>query len=191
MRIFVLGYLGVKSIEEAKKIASELNSEAQNFSGNGKYFHKNIEISADEMKSIKENPIEVLDMPSEIERLDGRSLLKICMGHGEHALRNNEYEVLSKLLDPNFEIGMAKNEIYPENLVVACGDGIVLDDQCYEMLQSEKRVVIELPLEEMWANAKDDKSIPYAYMQFGSDEERFAQFKKNYELRTKLYQGLR
>ncbi len=191
MRIFVLGYLGVKSIEVAKKIASELNSEAQNFSVNGKYFHKNLEISAEEMKSIKGNPIEVLDMSSEIERLDGRSLLKICMGHGEHALRNNEYEVLSKLLDPNFEIGMAKNEVYPKNLVVSCGDGIVLDDQCYEMLQSEKRVVIELPLEEMWANAKDDKTIPYAYMQFGSDEERFAQFKKNYELRTKLYQGLR
>ncbi len=181
MRIFVLGYLGVKSPEVAKKIASELNSGAQKSQTIGKY-----------CQGILPNPpFEVLDMLKEIERLDGRSLLKICMGHGEHALRNCEYEILSKLVNPDFEIGMAKNETYPENLVVACGDGIVLDDQCYEILKGQERVVVELPLEEMWANAKDDKSIPYAYMQFGSDEERFAQFKKNYELRTRLYQGLR
>lgn len=191
MRIFVLGYLGVKCYEVAQKIASELNSEAQKSLTTGKYWQGNVEISAEEMASVKESPFEVLDMPSEIERLDGRSLLKICMGHGEHAIRNNEYEVLSKLINPNFDIGIAKNEVYPKNLVVSCGDGIVLDDQCYEMLLGQKRVVVTLPLEEMWNNAKDDKRIPYAYMQFGSDEERFAQFMKNYELRKRLYQGLR
>lgn len=191
MRIFVLGYLGVKSPEVAKKIASELNSGAQKSQTIGKYCQENLQISDAEKEEIESAPFEVFDMLKEIERLDGRSLLKICMGHGEHALRNCEYEVLSKLVNPDFEIGMAKDEVYPKNLVVACGDGIVLDDQCYEILKGQKRVVVELPLDEMWANAKDDKSIPYAYMQFGSDEERFAQFKKNYELRTRLYQGLR
>ena len=191
MRIFVLGYLGVKSPEVAKKIASELNSGAQKSQTIGKYCQEDLQISDAEKEEIESAPFEVFDMLKEIERLDGRSLLKICMGHGEHALRNCEYEVLSKLVNPDFEIGMAKDEVYPKNLVVACGDGIVLDDQCYEILKGQKSVVVELPLDEMWANAKDDKSIPYAYMQFGSDEERFAQFKKNYELRTHLYQGLR
>ncbi len=191
MRIFVLGYLGVNCYEVAKKIASELNSEAQKSLITGKCCQENLEISAEELALAKDSPFEVLDMPSEIERLDGRSLLKICMGHGEHAIRNNEYEVLSKLINPNFDIGIAKDEVYPKNLVVSCGDGIVLDDQCYEMLLGQKRVVVTLPPEEMWNNAKDDKSIPYAYMQFGSDEERFAQFTKNYELRKRLYQGLR
>ena len=191
MRIFVLGYLGVKSPEVALKIASELNSEAQKSRTIGKYCQENLQISEAEKADLDAGDFQVFDMLKEIERLDGRSLLKICMGHGEHALRNCEYEVLSKLVDPNFEIGMAKDEEYPRNLVVACGDGIVLDDQCYEILQGQKRVVVEMPIEEMWANAKDDKSIPYAYMQFGTDEERFAQFKKNYELRTHLYQGLR
>ncbi len=39
----------------------------------------------------------LLSLDEEIERADGRSILRICMLMGEHEYRNKEYEILSGL----------------------------------------------------------------------------------------------
>ena len=59
----------------------------------------------------------LLFVDDEIERLDGRSIKRICMINGEHAYRNKEFEILSKLDDPAYDLGLAKNEVYPDRLV--------------------------------------------------------------------------
>lgn len=170
-RIFVLGYLGSATYDLAHEIASERNIESLNSGGSDKIWS-------------------VFSIDDEIVRLDGRSLIRICMGHGEHEYRNREYEILSKLINPDFKIGIAADEIYPDNLVVVCGDGIVLDEQCYELLKLESVKVSEQSIDEMWERAKTNEKIPYAYMLMGTEEEKRKIFEDNYNRRKYLYDGL-
>ena len=44
-----------------------------------------------------EKGFDLLSLDDEIERSDGRSILRICMIMGEHEYRNKEYEMLVKL----------------------------------------------------------------------------------------------
>ena len=45
-----------------------------------------------------EKGYELISLDDEIERADGRSVLRICMMMGEHEYRNKEYELLSTIV---------------------------------------------------------------------------------------------
>lgn len=121
---------------------------------------------------------ELIDLDAEIEKADGRTIQRICMMMGEHEYRNKEYEMLQTLKDR-------------ENIVVLCGDGIIFDDQNREVLEANKVVLADpnLDVEALWERAKDEKGLPYAFMNFGGDERK-AKFIELYEQRKDIYKKL-
>lgn len=122
---------------------------------------------------------ELIDLDAEIEAADGRTIQRICMLMGEHEYRNKEYEMLQQL----------KNR---EGIVVLCGDGIIFDDQNREVLQDNTVVLADPDTdpEILWEKAKDIKGLPYAFMNFGSEEKRKAQFIQLYQQRKDIYMSL-
>lgn len=130
-------------------------------------------------------PLLVLD--DEIERLDGRSIKRMCMINGEHEYRNKEFEVLSKLDDASYDMGLAKDEVYPGRLVVACGDGAVLDEMSLAVVKRGSVIFVEEDIAALWKKAKDDSSVPYAFMYDDDDEKREKMFREIYEMRLPLY----
>ncbi len=128
-------------------------------------------------KLAAERGYRVMDLDTEIEKTDGRSIQRICMTMGEHEYRNKEYETLEKMASM-------------ERIVVSCGDGVLLDDMSREIL-SKNQVVIadaELGPEELWEKAKDQKNSPYAFMQMGDEAVRREKFMALYQRRRNMYQ---
>ena len=125
-----------------------------------------------------ETGYEMIDLDAEIEKADGRTIQRICMLMGEHEYRNKEYEMLQLL----------KNR---EGVVVLCGDGIIFDDQNREVLQDNTVVLADADtdIEILWERAKDQKGLPYAFMNFGGDERK-KQFIELYEQRINIYKEL-
>ena len=121
---------------------------------------------------------ELIDLDAEIEKLDGRTIQRICMLMGEHEYRNKEYEMLQSLKDR-------------EGIVVLCGDGIIFDDQNREVLEANTVVLADADagIDELWKRAKDMKGLPYAFMNFGG-EERKEKFIELYEQRKEIYMNL-
>lgn len=117
-----------------------------------------------------------LDLDEEIEKKDGRSILRICMMMGEHEYRNQEYEMLSALAA---ETG----------IVVSCGDGVILDDMNREILEQNKVVVADADLsaETLWEQAAGEKGLPYAFLLEKDDSFRKERFLSLYEQRKPLY----
>ena len=118
---------------------------------------------------------EMIDLDTEIEKADGRTIQRICMLMGEHEYRNKEYEMLQSLKDR-------------EGIVVLCGDGIIFDDQNREVLQDNTVVLADADtdIEILWERAKNLKNLPYAFMFFGGDERK-QQFIELYEQRKEIY----
>ena len=125
-----------------------------------------------------ETGYELIDMDAEIEKADGRTIQRICMLMGEHEYRNKEYEALQSL--------KAR-----EGIVVLCGDGIIFDDQNREVLQDNCVVLADADtdIDTLWERAKDQKGLPYAFMNFGGDERK-KQFTELYEQRKDIYRKL-
>ena len=129
-------------------------------------------------KITEETGYELIDLDAEIEKADGRTIQRICMLMGEHEYRNKEYEMLQSI----------KNR---EGVVVLCGDGIIFDDQNREVLQDNAVVLADADtdIEILWERAKDQKGLPYAFMNFGGDERK-KQFIELYEQRINIYKEL-
>jgi shikimate kinase len=128
----------------------------------------------------RQHGYDYIDLDKEIEKADGRSIMRICMTMGEHEYRNKEYEALSKVCAQ-------------ENIVVACGDGIVLDEMNVRLLK-EHRVVVadaEKSPEQLWENCCADSgkdTLPYAFLHHGSTAEKKEKFTSLYMARRALYQ---
>ena len=108
----------------------------------------------------------LVDLDSEIQRRDGRSIRRLVMMNGEHGYRNLEYEILKELSEAG------------SPCVVACGDGVLYDDDSREII-SENELIIAgsgLSEEELWENAKADADTYHAFMSFGTEEEKRAAF---------------
>ncbi len=129
----------------------------------------------------------LLVMNDEIERLDGRKIFRIVMINGEHAYRNMEFEMLSKLINPSYDHGLAKDEAYPDELVVICGDGVILDAMAYELLEAQHCIFVDESPEVLWDRVKDDKSIPYFFMANAEPTEKKKNFMELYDIRRPLY----
>ena len=127
-------------------------------------------------KLADEKGMELIVLDKFIEEIDGRSVMRIIMLMGEHEYRNKEYEALEEL---------AKKE----DLVVVCGDGTLFDEMCAELMEQGEVVIADADksAEELWECAKEDRGIPYAFMQFGAEGEKRGSFFKLYEQRKPIY----
>ena len=127
-------------------------------------------------KLAEEKGMELVVLDKFIEEIDGRSVMRIIMLMGEHEYRNKEYEALEELSKK-------------EGLVVVCGDGALFDEMCAELMEQGDIVIADSDrsAEELWQNAKDDKSIPYAFMQFAAEDEKRSTFFKMYDQRKPIY----
>lgn len=123
----------------------------------------------------------VLDLDHEIEVKDGRSIARICMMGGEHAYRNAEYEMVEALC----EGGRTKDEA----LVVACGDGILYDEDSRRLILQHDMVIAgeELSVEQLWEHARQDESTYHAFMRFGSEEEKREKFEEHHRRQAILF----
>ncbi|MGI6721254.1 MAG: shikimate kinase [Anaerovoracaceae bacterium] len=129
------------------------------------------------------NNMDYLDFDEEIKQRDGRSISRIVMTMGEHEYRNKEYELLEEFT-AKMEDGV------PLNLVCACSDGILLDPMCADLARKGNIVIADADLtaEELWDQAKDDASIPYAFMMDADEERKKEKFLRMYELRKQVYE---
>ncbi len=101
----------------------------------------------------KEKNLLLIDLDKEIEKKDGRTIKKISMMMGEHAYHDKEYHLLKELQEK-------------EGFVLVCGDGILFDNMCEDIIAQGKVVIADWDesLETLWRQAKDDKSLPYAFL---------------------------
>lgn len=125
-------------------------------------------------KIAEEKGYDFFDLDKEIEKKDGRSLLRLCMMMGEHEYRNKEFELLEEYSSL-------------DNIVVACGDGTIFDDMCAEILEKNHVVVLDDDPEILWEKSKANKSIPYAFMHSSNEEEKHKKFLDLYNSRKALY----
>lgn len=131
------------------------------------------------MEIAKEKNYRFIDLDREIVQSDGRSILRMCMTMGEHEYRNKEYEMLQKLSSE-------------ENIAVACGDGIILDDMCADILRENTVVVADsrLTCDELWEKALASDAPPYAFWTDPDEQKKYRTFCQLYEKRKPLYQNL-
>lgn len=128
------------------------------------------------MRIADEKGLQFIDMNEAIKDRDGRSVMRIVMSMGEHALHNAEYELLQEL--DTMDV-----------LVVSCGDGTLFDGDCAEIMEHGRIVIADADRtpEQLWEAAKDDDSIPYAFMLERDDRAR-EKFMSLYEQRRSLYE---
>ena len=109
----------------------------------------------------------LVDLDREIEARDGRSIRRLVMMNGEHGYRNLEYQILKELHDKG------------DPCVVACGDGILYDDDCRAIIRENKLVIAgsDLSEEALWANASARDDSYHAFMSFGTEEQKRAAFR--------------
>ena len=130
-----------------------------------------------------QNGMEFVSLDDEIEAKDGRNVRRIAMMMGEHEVRNKEYE-------------MAKGMLEREGLVVACSDGIILDDECLSLLAQGNVVIADgdLTPEQLWEQAKADPNPAYAFLSASlSDEdegEKYQRFLALYQARMPIYRRI-
>lgn len=127
-------------------------------------------------KLAEEYGYELLFMDDEIEKKDGRPVKRICMLMGEHEYRNQEYELLQEFTKR-------------DGIVVVCGDGILFDDMSREILEGEKTVIADndKSVDWLWERAKDDKTIPYAFMKDPDPHRKYEIFCRLYLNRRHIY----
>lgn len=140
----------------------------------------------------------LVDLDHEIELRDGRSIKRLVMMNGEHAYRNLEFEILQELVaspdahDASVSIGVSggaptgastgmstgASTGVSGGVVVACGDGVLYDDDSRGIILANELVIAgeELSEEELWEQAKTATDSYHAFMSFGTEEEKRAAF---------------
>lgn len=163
-----------------------------------------------------ENSCPLISLDDEIERADGRSVRRICMTMGEHEYRNKEYESLKSISEgktPASGAQAAEDQSQPAgaqaaedqsqasgaqaaestapaaDLVVACGDGVLLDDMSRELILGYTLVITgaDMTCEALWENARTDVESCHAFMHFGTEEKRREAFEKLFERQRALF----
>ena len=130
-----------------------------------------------------QNGMEFVSLDDEIEAKDGRNVRRIAMMMGEHEVRNKEYE-------------MAKGMLEREGFVVACSDGIILDDECLSLLAQGNVVIADgdLTPEQLWEKAKAEPNPAYAFLSTGlsceDEEEKYQRFLALYQARMPIYRRI-
>ena len=123
----------------------------------------------------------LVDLDKEIERRDGRSIKRLVKMNGEHGYRNQEFEMLQELSSA----GAA--------CVVACGDGVLYDDDSRNIILANELVIAgeDLTTDELWTHAKAINDSYHAFMSFGSEEEKQAAFADLIQRQRALIEGVK
>lgn len=131
----------------------------------------------------EEHGLPIISLDKEIEKADGRSVRRICMMMGEHEYRNKEYEALKNLTEN------AQADAPEKGAVVVCGDGVLHDDMSKELILKHNLIVIggDMTCDELWQNAKMIEDSCHAFMCFGTEETKRADFEKLYERQRVLF----
>lgn len=115
-----------------------------------------------------------VDTDDMIQHKENQTIAQLCRSQGEHAYRNREYEALSLLSGE-------------KDIVVSCGDGIVLDEMCRSILKRHPIVLADDTPEVLFEHAKEDKNLPYAFLMETDEKRKFKKFCELYEIRKPLY----
>ena len=93
------------------------------------------------------------DLDKEIEIRENWSVRRMVMMHGEHCYRNAELDALKALQEE-------------DGIVVACGDGILYDEDCRAVIQDGQLVIcgMEMSEEELWESACRIEGTYHAFM---------------------------
>ena len=163
-KIIVTGYFGAPIVETARKLAAA-------------------------------EGLDYLSLDEEITKRDGRSIKRLVMMNGEHGYRNQEYEVLQELCgseaEPDAPAGV--EACTDSGLVIACGDGVLYDDDSREIISHHELVIAgeEMTTDELWENAKAIEDSYHAFMAFGTEEEKRAAFEQLIERQRNLFAQVR
>ena len=109
-----------------------------------------------------------------------RTIRRLVMMNGEHGYRNAEFEILQELAEKG------------QPCVVACGDGVLYDDDSRGII-CENRLVIageDLSEEELWKNASACPDSYHAFMSFGTEEEKRKAFGDLIRRQRLLFEGV-
>lgn len=147
-----------------------------------------------------------IDMDQEIEKAEEMPIRKMFIKYGEHEFRNKESELLDKLCHvasaADIMAGestgtqkvldkVSKYEAFanmPEDLVVSCGGGIILDDLNRKILNRQYTIFLEADPEILFERVKADQNRPLAFMDVADEEARRQKFVELYKKREPLYQ---
>jgi len=138
-----------------------------------------------------QNGMEFISLDQEIEAKDGRSVRRIAMAMGEHEVRNQEYAAVKDLLERE-ESAPCDKASAGSGLVVACSDGIILDDECLSLLCQGQVVIADEALtpEELWEQAKADPNPAYALLSGDDEAEQFQRYLALYQARMPIYRRI-
>lgn len=123
-----------------------------------------------------------LDMDETIEKSQKTTIKRLFMTYGEHHFRNLEGKLLDKICKPDSE----SSSHYEKN-VIACGGGIILDEENRNILKEQCCVFLEDDLGAMFDRIKGDTGRPNAYLETEDEEERLSAYKRQYLSRENLY----
>ena len=160
------------------------------------YFGTPIEETA--RKLAASEGLDYLSLDEEITKRDGRSIKRLVMMNGEHGYRNQEYEVLQELcgdeedaMDADVPAGEAVDT--GSGLVIACGDGVLYDDDSREIILRHELVIAgeDITTDELWENAKAIEDSYHAFMAFGTEEEKRAAFEQLIQRQRNLFAQVR
>ncbi len=159
MFIFVIGFIGSRRLMHAAQLAEA-------------------------------HQVPVWDLATEIESRHHQTIKRMVMTMGEHELRNKEYETLVALLQSQ---GENKEPVPPATNtctgVVACTDDVLLDPMSADILRAHHVVVVREDPLDMFARAKGDPSLHYAFL-LDQEEKAQARFLALYTQRQPLYDAL-
>jgi len=75
----------------------------------------------------------------------------------------------------------------PEDLIVSCGGGIILDDLNRKILNRQYTIFLEADPEKLFERVNGDTSRPFAFMDIADEAERRQKFLDLYKKREPLY----
>jgi len=138
-----------------------------------------------------QNGMKYVSLDQEIETKDGRSVRRIAMAMGEHEVRNKEYEALKDLLEREATATL-ENKSDWQGFVVACSDGIILDDECLSLLCQGQVVIADelLTPVELWEQAKADPNPAYAFLSGDDEGEQYQRYLALYHARMPIYRRI-
>lgn len=125
----------------------------------------------------------LVSLDEEIEKEDGRSVLRICMLMGEHEYRNKEFEMLQKITDG--EILSTDSD----TVVVLCSDGVLHDEMSADIIKNHDLVVVgrDMSCDELWAGACSSPVSCHAFMTLTDEAARRRSFDELYERQQQLF----
>ena len=149
----------------------------------------------------RETGSRLVSLDEEIEKADGRPVLRICMLMGEHEYRNKEYETLKRLTEEYHKStgpatqtaestdGHAGGNGCKTGLVVACGDGVLNDEMSAEIIADYRLVIAgtDMTTDELWENARQTDRAPHAFMHMGDEPSKRQAFDELHGRQTALF----